>query len=185
MSRALANLTDRLIWPYCLPLMEERCLELHEEVDGAHEAYQRYAKHNAANPIASDLHDHLLLARLLGGSLLGFRDHPPRRLDCNVRVTNDVFSVQDWLATRGMTQPLAQRWGRNGSSVSKETVVETLRNNLADLDGRCSYAASHKCHSAAWHWSRCIVVDHPDVTVQWEDTVCAPLVDLWLDVSAV
>ena len=39
-----------------------------------------------------------------------------------------------------------------------------------DPDGRCSYAASHKCHSAANHWSRCIVVDYPDVAVQWEDT---------------
>ena len=55
-----------------------------------------------------------------------------------------------------------------------------------DLDGRCSYAASHKCHSAACHWSRCIVVDHPGVTVQWEGTVeqytamreRIPLVDL-------
>ena len=53
MSHALAYLTDRLIWPYCLPLMAERCLELHEEIDGVHKAYQRYAKHNAANPIAS------------------------------------------------------------------------------------------------------------------------------------
>ena len=47
-----------------------------------------------------------------------------------------------------------------------------------DLDGRCSYAASHKCHSAAWYWSRCIVVDHPDATVQWEDTVRVPLVGM-------
>ena len=35
-----------------------------------------------------------------------------------------------------MTQPLAQRWGRNGSSMSKETVVETVRNNLAELRAR-------------------------------------------------
>ena len=39
-----------------------------------------------------------------------------------------------------------------------------------DSDGRCSYAASHKCHSTHDHWFRCIVVDHPDVAVQWEDT---------------
>ena len=39
-----------------------------------------------------------------------------------------------------------------------------------DSDGRCSYAASHKCHSLHDHWSRCIVVDHPDVAVEWEDT---------------
>ena len=47
-----------------------------------------------------------------------------------------------------------------------------------DLDGRCSYAGTHKCRSAAWHWSRCIVVDHPDVVVQWEDTERTPLADL-------
>ena len=29
-SRALACLIDRLIWPYCLPLMAEMCLELRE-----------------------------------------------------------------------------------------------------------------------------------------------------------
>ena len=45
-----------------------------------------------------------------------------------------------------------------------------------DLDGRCSYAALqlHKCHSAVWHWSRCIVSDHPDVAVQWEETMRVP-----------
>ena len=35
---------------------------------------------------------------------------------------------------------------------------------------RISHAASHKYHSAHDHWSRCIVVKHPDVAVQWEDT---------------
>ena len=45
-----------------------------------------------------------------------------------------------------------------------------------DLDGRCYYAASHKFHSAEWHWSRCILVDHSDVAVQWEGTVRVPLV---------
>ena len=39
-----------------------------------------------------------------------------------------------------------------------------------DSDGRCSYAASQKCHSSHDHWSRCIVIDHPDVAVEWEDT---------------
>ena len=39
----------------------------------------------------------------------------------------------------------------------------------SDSDGRCSYAASHKCHSSHDHWSRCIVVDHPDVAAEWED----------------
>ena len=49
---------------------------------------------------------------------------------------------------------------------------DALRGGITchDPDGRCSYSASHKCHSAANHWSRRIVVDHPDVAVQWEDT---------------
>ena len=39
-SRALAYLTDRLIWPYCLPAKAEQCLKLHEEIERAHEVYQ-------------------------------------------------------------------------------------------------------------------------------------------------
>ena len=38
-----------------------------------------------------------------------------------------------------------------------------------DSDGRCSYAATHKCCSSHDRWSRCIVVDHPGVAEQWED----------------
>ena len=47
-----------------------------------------------------------------------------------------------------------------------------LRGAIAcyDSDGRCSYAAPHKCHSTHDHWSRCIVIDHPNVAVQWEET---------------
>ena len=71
-SRALACLTDRLIWPYCLPLMASMCLELSEEIVGAHEAYIRCAKRNGANLILSRLYDRL--ARLLGHSLLDERD---------------------------------------------------------------------------------------------------------------
>ena len=80
---ALAYLTDRLIWPYCLPLMAERCLEVYEEIEGAHEAHRRCAERNAANLILSGLHDHL--ARLLGSSLLEARDHTPRILGCDFR----------------------------------------------------------------------------------------------------
>ena len=101
-SRALTCLKDRLIWPYCMPLMAEQFLELHEEIEGAHEAYIRYAKHNAANPILSGLHDRLAL--LLGNSLLGERDHAPRRMDRNYRFTNEVIPVQEWIAIDGMTQ---------------------------------------------------------------------------------
>ena len=66
-SRALACLTDRLIWPYCLPLMAERCLKLHNEIVGAHEAYIRCATRNGAYLILPGLYDRL--ARLLGNSL--------------------------------------------------------------------------------------------------------------------
>ena len=31
-----------------------------------------------------------------------------------------------------------------------------------DSDGRCSYAATHKCYSTHNHWSRCLVIYHPD-----------------------
>ena len=117
-----------------MPLMAETFLEPHEEIDGAYEAYIRCAKRNAANPILSGLHDRL--ARLLENSLLGERDHTPRRMDRNYRFTNKVIPVQEWIAIDGMTQPLAQRWERNGSNVSKETVVEMVRNNLAELRPR-------------------------------------------------
>ena len=128
--RALACLTDRLIWPYCLPLMAERCLKLHNEIDGAHGAYVRCAKRNGANLILSGLYGRL--AWLLVNSLLGERDHTPRNRFGN----NEVISVQDWLATRGVPQSLAQRWGRNGSNVSKETVVKTVQSNLMELRAR-------------------------------------------------
>ena len=121
MSRALACLTDRLIWPYCLPLKAEQCLELHERIESAHEVYQRYAKRNAANFILSDLHDDL--ARLLGNRLLDERDHTPIERDLNFRYTGEIISVQEWMAIAGMTQPLAQRCECNGSIVPKETVV--------------------------------------------------------------
>ncbi len=106
MSRALAYLTDRLIWPYCLPAKAEQCLELHERIESTHSVYQHYAEANAANFILSDLHDNL--ARLLGNSLLNERDHTPMEKDLNWRDTGEIVSVQDWLATAGMTQPLAQ-----------------------------------------------------------------------------
>ena len=67
-SRALTCMADRLIWPYCLQLMAVKCLELHEEIGGAHEAHVRYAKRSGANLILSGLYDRL--ARLLRGSLL-------------------------------------------------------------------------------------------------------------------
>ena len=38
-----------------------------------------------------------------------------------------------------------------------------------DSDGRCSYGATHKCHSSHDHWSRCLVVDHPDDAEFWGD----------------
>ena len=59
----------------------------------------------------------------------------------------------------------------------KKDVLRGVITSFA-LDGRRSYAATHKCHSAAWHWPRCIVSDHPGLVVQWEDTVRMPLRDL-------
>ena len=64
-------------------------------------------------------------------------------------------------------------WGAKPKQDTLRGVVTSF-----DLDGRCSYAATHKYHSAAWHWSRCIVVDQSDIVVQWEDTVHMPLADL-------
>ena len=76
-SRALASLTDRLIWPYCLPRIADMCLES----VGAHEAYIRCATRNGANLILSDLYDRL--ARLLGHNLANgtARDHTSRDRD--------------------------------------------------------------------------------------------------------
>ena len=67
-SRALEYLTDRLVWPYCSPLMAERLMMLHHEIELAHEAYMRCAWRSATNRILPDLHDRL--TRLLGDSLL-------------------------------------------------------------------------------------------------------------------
>ena len=50
--------------------------------------------------------------------------------------TDEIIPVQEWMAIAGMTQPLAQRCERDGSIVSKETVVETVRRNLAELRAR-------------------------------------------------
>ena len=109
-------------------------MALHEKIEQAHEVYQRYAKHNAANCMLSELHDNL--ARLLGDSLLDERDHTPMERDLNFRYTGEIISVQDWMTTAGMTQPLAQRCERDDSIVSKEAVVETVRRNLAELRAR-------------------------------------------------
>ena len=38
-----------------------------------------------------------------------------------------------------------------------------------DSDGRCSYAAKHKCRSTNDRWARCLVVDHPDDADFWSD----------------
>ena len=76
----------------------------------------------------SVLHDDLV--QLLGNRLLGERDHAPMRKDLDWRDTGETIPLQDWLATAGMTHPLAHRCERVDSSVSKEAVVETVRRNL-------------------------------------------------------
>ena len=48
---------------------------------------------------------------------------------------------------------------------------DALRGVIAayDSDGRCSYGATYKCHSTHNHWSRCLVVDHPEDADFWSD----------------
>ena len=64
------------------------------------------------------------------------RDHTPIERDLNFRYTGEIISVRGWMAAAGMTQPLAQRCERDGSIVPKETLVETVRRNLAELRAR-------------------------------------------------
>ena len=83
----------------------------------------------------------------------------------------------------------AQRSAAHAGSRSEETATlpQDRRHNISDVpapwgvapqqgalrgvitchdsDGRCSYAAPHKYHFTHDHWSRCFVVDHPDVAV--------------------
>ena len=87
-SRALAYLTDRLMWPYCPPLMAIIYLENYDEIEEAHETYMRCAKRNTAKPTPSGLHDRL--ARLIEKSLRA-RDHTPRRMDHNLRGTGEII----------------------------------------------------------------------------------------------
>ena len=57
-SRALAYLTDRLSWNCCSPLMEERLMALHHDIEVAHETYalcalrwaQRFKPHPFRTP---------------------------------------------------------------------------------------------------------------------------------------
>ena len=67
---------------------------------------------------------------------------------------------------RAATATPAQDWRHNIADVPTPWGVaphqqDALRGVITghDSDGRCSYAASVKCHWAANHWSRCIVVD--------------------------
>ena len=85
-SRALALcLADRIRWPYCSPMIAERCAELREETVGAHEVYRRYATRNDKRFLLPDLCDYDgLLAPLLGNSLseqygVGLRPQRSRR----------------------------------------------------------------------------------------------------------
>ena len=54
-SRALAYLTDRLSWPYCLQVTAYQCVELYDKIERAHLVYQRYAKRHVANKMLSVL----------------------------------------------------------------------------------------------------------------------------------
>ena len=80
--------------------------------------------------------------------LVRARPHP-QKIPRNRFGNNEVISVQDWLATRGMPQPLAQRLGRNGYNVSKETVVKTVQSNLMELRARHGRVHGRRGRSAA------------------------------------
>ena len=124
MSRALACLADRICWPYCPPVIAERCSELREEIVGAHEVYRRYATHNNKHFLLLDLYDGL--ARLFGGSLASSTalDYAPRDSGGN------IISVQDWVAFRiSITKPLA--WERE-IVVFKKPLVKTVESNSLD-----------------------------------------------------
>ena len=107
-----------------LPASDARNV-LREEIVGAHEVYGRCVTHNDAIPILPGLDDRLarLLAWAQSGELYSARDQTPRDRD------GEIISVQDWLATIGETQPLAQKRGRDGPNVSKETLVKTVKRN--------------------------------------------------------
>ena len=73
------------------------CLELREEIVGAHKAYIRCATRNGAYLILPGLYDRL--AWLFGHNLANgtVRDHTSKDRD------GKIISVQDWLATIGET----------------------------------------------------------------------------------
>ena len=48
----------------------------------------------------------------------------------------ESISVQNWLAISGLTQPLAQKRGCNGSNMSKEILMKIARSNPAELHAR-------------------------------------------------
>ena len=54
-SRALAYLTERLLWNCCSLLMEERLMMLHHDIEVAHKTYTLCAWRNASNHILSEL----------------------------------------------------------------------------------------------------------------------------------
>ena len=57
-------------------------------------------------------------------------------------------------------------WGEKPNQDALRGVVTSF-----DLDGRCSYAATHKCRSAAWHW--------PLITRAWSCSGKALCVSPW------
>ena len=59
----------------------------------------------------------------------------------------------------------------SGCAIEAAPQQDALRGAITsyDFDGRCSYAATHKCYSTHNHWFRCLVVDHPDDAEFWGD----------------
>ena len=102
----------------------------------------------------------------------------PNRVD-EPRRTDPMGATQRQQATddrvSGVTATLPRERRHDISRVPEPLGVapqqDALRGAITsdDSDGRCSYAATHKCHSSQNHWSRCLVVDHPDVAEEWGD----------------
>ena len=116
--------TGRLRRPCYLPVMAELCLELREEIAGAHGVYRRCATHPSW-PLRSPGS----VAWAQFGEWHSARSHPQNR-------DGESISVLAWLAVIGETQPLTQKRVCSGSNVPKETLVKVIERNLVEHRAR-------------------------------------------------
>ena len=85
-------------------------------------------------------------------------------VDADIR---DDDQVKDAVAPRERRHDITRvpaPWGLAPQQDALRGVITSY-----DSDGRCSYAATHKCHSSHSHLSRCLVVDHPGDAEFWGD----------------